>query len=66
MMDNKTMPVKKALALVVAAAEEKRRKEYAFDANLYKGGVVTTRTKLAHEKYEELTEAIRVIRERCG
>ncbi len=60
------MDLKKALALVITAAEEKRRKEYAFDANLYNKGVETARTKLAHEKYEQLTEAIKAVREAVG
>ena len=56
------MDTKKALTLVLAAAEEKRRREYAFDANLYNKGVETARTKMAHAKYTELTEAITVVR----
>jgi hypothetical protein len=55
------MTRKKAIKLLIGIAKEKRRREYAFDANLYDKGMHTARTELAKEKYQEITQAIEIL-----
>lgn len=59
------MKQKKALSLAITALEKQRR-YHAFDANLYKKGLVTERTKIEVREYDMLTEAIKTLREMLG
>lgn len=60
-MSDKPMTLDQALKVLIACAEEKRRREFAFDANLYLKGIETDRTRKAHKKYVEINEAIDVV-----
>ena len=54
------MTYKQALKLAVKALE-KSRQVHAFDANLYKAGVVTVRTTLAKKEYDKFNSAISLL-----
>lgn len=57
-----TTTTRRAFRIAIAALEDARR-PLAFDANLCKRGIVESdRTRRAAAQYDELTEAIRVLR----
>lgn len=53
-----------ALKLAIDALR-KQRSKVAFNANLYKKGVVTPRTEADAKTYQRLTDAISVLNSRC-
>jgi len=50
-----------AIKLAITALEKQRR-PHAFNANLYKSGVITEATKLSQKEYDKYTEAIETLK----
>ena len=56
------MTYKQAVKLAIIALEKQRRPN-AFNANLYKLGLVSEPTKLSKVEYDKLTDAINMLKQ---